>query len=452
MIIWHGTKTNPEVKKGSSEVNGSPSAGWYEELTAVMAMMSRLKRSRARVMRSGVFAAEHKQWLDRQFHLHREELKKLFELHRKGDVHGEARATARVLRSFAGRACAIIGLYLEKKEPELQVPLTRKRFEEIVNSFSLFEPLPGKAKLVLLPKSGGDKRPTLKFGWQVKASHRLIRDVLEAEGMTNPYEYNRSNRGRDRAGSSVQDFIESGYRHWIIADLKDCYSSIKPKHLKWLGLPPRVIRHSVFANAELPIDCHDDQSGYLKAARHGLAQGAMLSGIIASGLVGRVLRTLSGDIGVRSYVDDIAICARSPAVTATIRNAVESGFTQLEAGPLTFKYLEVATAEAGFSFLNYRFKLEQDGGNETVHIHPDLAAFKNFKQRIYGILDDIPGKKGRDRVYLYAERWRKSQKLWNANGYAKSNFDGSVEIMISDHGTISQLSHKPILSCIQSAH
>ncbi len=446
----------PDPKSTMFAVNGNSTAEHWDEIYAFWEVLARLTRCRKRVRKSCIFQPTYKQWADGLFHRHRQELKALYRAHHAEDANAEKAAIDRILRSFAGRACAVLRLHLAKQGPEITTPLTRKALEKLVNSFSLFDPLPGKAELVLIAKSGGECRPTLKFDWEAKAAQLLTQDVLEAKGLSNPYEFARAKKGRDRAARSVRDDIEAGYHHWVLADIKDCYSSIKPKHLEWLNLPRRVIRHSVFLNADMSSDCQHNQSGYLKAARHGLAQGAMLSGIIASGLIGRVLRTIPGDIGVRSYVDDMAICARFPAVTANIRNAVESGFNNLEAGPLTFKYLEIANAEAGFSFLNYRFRLETDKGQERVHIHPDHAAFKNLQAKLDKKLTDLNSKCVDEKVTTaleYVARWRAGHPLWAANAYALNNLEGFAEICAGDHGTICAMKHVPLLgfdTCIGS--
>ena len=178
----------------------------------------------------------------------------------------------------------------------------------------------------------------------------------------------------------------------------------------------------------------------------------MLSGIIASGLIGRVLRTIPGDIGVRSYSDDLGICARSPAATATIRNAVTSLFHNLKAGPLTFKYLETAEAREGFSYLNYHFRLEDHGDDEHVHIFPDRAAFKNLRARVHHLLDHYEGsfESKKTRIHEYVKRWRLSQKSWTLKAGSIKLLNFSVEQMIEDHGTTAQLKHAPLYQCIGS--
>jgi hypothetical protein len=140
-------------------------------------------------------------------------------------------------------------------------------------------------------------------------------------------------------------------------------------------------------------------------------------------------------------------------VTAKIRNAIESGFNNLEAGPLTFKYLQTANAEAGISFLNYRFKLEGHGESQRVHIHPDHAAFKNLEARINRLLSNLreTNMDARNwRCQKYAQRWRESHTLWQANIFAIHNLEISVERWVWDHGTIAEKHHKPVLKSFGS--
>ena len=106
-------------------------------------------------MAKGLFEADDLDWIQNQFRKFRKALRDLNECHRAGDAKGERAATERLLRGFAGRACAVLRLHLDKKEPELPSPLNRAAFETVVNSFDLYKQMPGKAQLVLIPKSGG---------------------------------------------------------------------------------------------------------------------------------------------------------------------------------------------------------------------------------------------------------------------------------------------------------
>ena len=403
-----------------------------------------LKRSSRKVDRLAFTSLADQRWLQEQFRRHRKELIRLSAAVRANNALKERSQIQRVLMSFAGRACAVIRVAQKDKLPALPQPFNRKTFEVLVNSLSLNAPLPGHARIILVPKNDGKVRPTLEFGWEVKAAQLLVSDVLAAKGLVNPFEFNCARKGRNRAASQVKDYIEEGYRNVVIADIKDCYSSIGPKHLEWLKLPPKVIRYSVFPNADMPIECLENQSGILKAARHGLPQGAMLSGKIASGLIGRVLQTLSGDIRVRSYTDDVAICARTPAAADDIACAIKSGFKQLKAGPLAFKYLEVCDIVEGFSFLNYRFRWEK----EHVHIFPDQAAFKNLEtnlRRLMTDLSDLNLDEKLKRAEQYGRNWRTSHSLWHANKFAKFNLAEFLHQTVYEHGTISSKHHKPVL-------
>lgn len=403
-----------------------------------------LKRSGKKADRMEFASSEDQHWLQEQFRRHRKELIRLSAAARADSDKKERSQTHRVLMSFAGRACAVIRAAQKDKLPALPQPFNRKAFEALVNSFSLNAPLPGHARIVLVPKNNGKPRPTLKFSWEVKAAQLLVSDVLAAKRLVNPFEFNCAGKGRNRAASQMKDYIEEGYCHVVIADIKDCYSSIGPKHLEWLKLPPKVLRYSVFPNMDMPIESSENTSEFLKAARHGLPTGAMLSGKIASGLIGRVLQTLSGDIRVRSYTDDVAICARTPAAADNIACAIKSGFKQLKAGPLAFKHLEVCDIIEGFSFLNYRFRWEKD----HVHVFPDQAAFKNLEnnlRRLMVTLSDFTLDEKLKRAEQFGRNWRTSHALWHANKFAKSNLEAFLHQIVHEHGPISAKYHKPVL-------
>ena len=384
------------------------------------------------------------------------ELARLRSRVRKGNRSGEYAQTRLLLKCFIGRLAGVVRVAARPNEKILADPPSRKGLEELANSFALDEPLPGTAKLVLIPQGSKPPRVALEFGWQVRAAHLLIADVLDAKGVANKYEYNARRRGRDKAGAQIRNAILDAYTDWVVFDLKSFYSSVGPKHLKWLGLPPKVMRHSVFCNSEMPI-VGPTSKDHLKAARHGLPKGAMLSGKIASGLIGRMLRDIPGDYGVWSYVDDVVIGARSPAETAIIADAVKKVVETNPAGPLAFKMFEVTDAATGFSFLNYRFRLEWRDGQPHVHIHPDHAAFNNLRDKLDRKLAALSSP-GLDQKIATAldcvDRWKAAHPLWDANAHTLSNLACFAEIFAADHGTIHAKKHVPFLgpeACIGSA-
>ena len=203
----------------------------------------------------------------------------------------------------------------------------------------------------------------------------------------------------------------------------------------------------MFANAEMSI-VGPISKDHLKAARHGLPTGAMLSGIIASGLIGRMLRDVPGDYRAWSYVDDVVIGARSPAETAIIADAVKKVVENNPAGPLAFKMFEVTDAATGFSFLNYRFRLEWRDGQPHVHVHPDHAAFNNLRDKLDGKLTTLNAPcldQKTAAAFDCVDRWRAAHPLWDANAQALSNLESFAEIFAADHGTIHAKKHLPLL-------
>ncbi len=396
-------------------------------------------------------------WLNHSVLHYLRELARLRRRACSGDRNAEYAQTEILLTSFTGRLAGLIRVAsasaMEKFLPD---PLSRKALEQLANGFALHKPLPGTAKLILVPQGSKPPRVALEFGWQVRAAHLLIADVLHAKGVVNKYEFNARGRGRDRAGAQIRSAILDGYADWIGFDLEKFYSSVGPKHLKWLGLPPKVIKHSVYCNGEMHISGLTHKTA-LKAARHGLPTGAMLSGKIASGLIGRMLQDIPGDYRAWSYVDDVLIGARSPAETAKIADAVKQVVEKNAAGPLAFKFLEIANSVSGFSFLNYRFRLELRDGKQHVHIHPDHAAFNNLRHKLDRLLNALNTKDIDEKIAAalnFATRWRAAHGLWDANELALDNLNFLVEVHAADHGTIFAKKHVPLFgldACIGSS-
>ena len=112
-----------------------------------------LKRSSRKVDRLAFTSLADQRWLQEQFRRHRKELIRLSAAVRANNALKERSQIQRVLMSFAGRACAVIRVAQKDKLPALPQPFNRKTFEVLVNSLSLNAPLPGHARIILVPKT-----------------------------------------------------------------------------------------------------------------------------------------------------------------------------------------------------------------------------------------------------------------------------------------------------------
>lgn len=221
------------------------------------------------------------------------------------------------------------------------------------------------------------------------------------------------------------------------------------KHLKGAPLPRKVIEHSVFFNSGAILFHRTGDASEAEAARHGLPQGARLSGTIASSLLGRELRRLDGTRGIVTYVDDVLIGACDPAGAKTLAEAIKMRFGKLPGGPLSFKLIKTASAEGGFSFLGYWIRLIEKEGEPFVSVKPSHEAYQKLRKRTYKRLRQLGAKldwdMGVKRASSYLERWLKTYSYWKPTEQEVDEISARVETYVSDYLSNVPLKIKPAL-------
>lgn len=341
--------------------------------------------------------------------------------------------------------CWIEGRWQLAKDQKLSASLLNMS----ASSLNLFKQIPGTARLIPQKKSNGGLRPTLAFRGDIVRAQFLVRECLAASGLGSAIEYAIKGLGRDKATDQIRAWVDDGFHHWFIFDIKDCFRSLKPTHVRtWLPLPEAAVQNVLFPNSYIHIHGYQEME-HIKVARRGLPQGAALSGQIASGFLDREVRPMVGsNQRVLSFVDDVAIGARDPADIEATAKAIIGKLQNLQAGPLTLKTSEIRNAQDGFEFLNYKFRI-WNGDEDFCHICPNQRAFsgldRGLRNRLNALGDCHMSEKeqvGRD----YAQRWLAGHGKWNMCELAELNFESSVDQMIHDHGTIFDQKHKPILN------
>jgi hypothetical protein len=264
------------------------------------------------------------------------------------------------------------------------------RAAELTRSALRTEPVLAKVKV----KDNGGHRVLTVGGWKRRSIQILLRDILLASGIGNEFEYSKRNLGPLILAERIRMAIERGYRFWFVSDLRNCFPSQKPAHYDWANVPGWMVRYVAFTPACVPVLCRDP-SGLTEhdlesAARRGLPQGAMASPLLASALLGRVLRNLSGDIVATSFGDDIAIGARTLRGAESIAKALTKRLAELPAGPLSLKTSDVFDAEHVIEFLHFRWRWKYGFGDPKIHREPSRKAFNTFERRLAALIEAFP--------------------------------------------------------------
>lgn len=354
--------------------------------------------------------------------------------------------------SYATRVVATIKVIADRERSKLSpVHLKLASLDKKANQVNLLKGTHGSAKIMEQHKSSGKKRYVLSPCSNLRASDHILCNILKATGQRSLMEFNCTKKGRTRAALKMKNLIENGYRYWLIFDLQNCYPSIGLDHLQGTSLPKGMLMTGVFWNSYVYMKDVPNTKAE-SAVRQGLPQGATASGILAGSFIeGQLAPLLGGDLEGLSYVDDVAIGARSLAGLKKVAKAIKDRFTDHTAGPLTFKHFGIYDVREGMSFLNYRFFHSADLYPDDCMVFPDKEAKNNFRYNIFKLLDGMLGQSFETkakRVEAYVESWIKGQAAWQPTCEDVEALYNEALALINDHGTISCVKHQPLLASI----
>ncbi len=355
----------------------------------------------------------------------------------------------RYFASFSTRIVATLKVIADREGSKLSpAQLNLAALEKKANQINSLKGTGGSAKIKVQHKSASKKRYVLSPCSNLRASDHILCNILKATGQRSLIDFNRLNKGRNRAALKIKNLVENGYRYWLIFDLENCYPSIGLGHLQGTNLPKEMLKTGVFWNSYVHMKDIPDATAE-SAVRLGLPPGATASGILAGSFIeGQVAPLLGSDQEGLSCVDDVAIGACSLAGLEKVAKAIKDQFTNHTAGPLTFKKFGIYDVRKGMSFLNYRFFHSGDLYPDDCMVFPDKEAKNNFRYNIFRMLDDLEGKtfeKKTQRIESYVDNWIKGHSVWQPTHEQIYALQSEALILISEHGTILSLKHAPPL-------
>jgi hypothetical protein len=417
---------------------------------------------RQRCVDALVALARRSQWSNIELHWHATQIDRYYKnlaTFERRMAKPNQRRTHRLrhclLTSYSGVLCAFL-LDAGSRGTKRIKPRSTQQLEKFLRSTCPTRPLIEHAVIKTQTKANGEKRITLSPGPKVRTAQRLVSDVLDASGVANPFDYSRAGKGRDAAIAEIIRLVEEdGIRDFVVFDLKNYFTSVEAKHLKGFLLPKEVLRHSVQFNRHAILLYTSCTAAEAETARQGLPQGARVSGLLASALLGRELRQLDGAMGIVTYVDDGVVGACDPTGAKSLAEAIKLRFGKHPGGPLSFKKLDVDSIERGFQFLGYWLRLDPSSEQPNVVARPSHEGRERFRRNLVHKLRAISPRPDWDTAVevaqAYGRCWRAAFSHWQPGDEEIYEFEGVVEIFVGDFLSGFPGKHglkPPVLACV----
>ncbi len=324
-----------------------------------------------------------------------------------------------ILSSYSSKLTCLVRS--TEKTPKLTAAWLKATAKELDPWKECGEPIVAWAQ----PKGSGEGwRPVCSFGPKRSALQTLVADILSAKFGNEPFDYLVKGRGAEAASDEIVHLIDSGYRFFVLADIKNFFRSVQKAYVQQaIGLPKAVTSNSVFISPNAPLSTHEDVHQYTSieafdgAVRCGLPQGSRASQIIASLLLGPALRTVSPVKRILVHGDDSAIAACNEEEAHALTDALDGVLKSHPAGPFRLKRCEVVHSNDGFDFLQYRHRY--DWSDQVVHRRPSANSYRKYLAHVTKLVQDLGYEQSVRPVARYRYLWMKSFRRWKWNSLSK---------------------------------
>lgn len=322
-------------------------------------------------------------------------------------------------------------------------PLTVAEVYSKAAAFDILRPVPEPVIVHWISKAPKDGyRPIVDSGPHRTAQSFMIRDFLTTLGVDNTEDFVTKGGGGEKVLiNQICKDLEDGYNWWWMTDIKDCFGSIKPGHLGWLGVDRRIVRGVFFLPkcAKVIVPKHENAQQiveYLHAkyewlpetegnntslqhysaqiVRRGLLQGSVLSPLLARAVIRRELDACApkGQTKRYSFSDDLHLGSPSKAICQAAKQAVTKHFSSLPAGPIEFHQAPLRGSANSVDALGYTLQPGKRYGG-GVHVKPGKKRTSKFKYRLGARLNAAGPKANPFQVAEdYRQRWSGSQHAW----------------------------------------
>lgn len=240
----------------------------------------------------------------------------------------------------------------------------------------LAAPFDGEVPWRSIEKNNGGSRIIVGLPLMLKARHKMIASLIEAQSEPPTFIYGVRGRGRDNLILDLMQLLKDGFTAVVRCDIVDCFMSVNPDALTTLPLPRGVIESSLsLENLRLVRQgAQENHAGgprdalvgnpngsiginHSAAQPSGLMQGSPASNIAMTYLLQDLNWPCGNDVRVLVYCDDFFIVGRSFEDCRVVEDALAGYLSRCPFGPLILLRKETSAGghfdALGYSFSNY---------------------------------------------------------------------------------------------------
>jgi hypothetical protein len=223
------------------------------------------------------------------------------------------------------------------------------------------------------PKSSTGYRIVCDLPPKLKATHYIIKDLLEARCDAPNFVYNlRGGGGHDALAQDILRKLHEGFHHVRTYDVCDCFQHVSTDALYSLKLPRRLIQHAIdtdnleFKQAapkigDIPVDVTDPSISdpYMTtegtSGPTGIMQGSPAANLIFANILQSMPQPSPSRAVVGMFGDDLIVLARSEEICDEVETQIDQFLGQESVGPLILRHTNPECDNA-FEYLGYEFR------------------------------------------------------------------------------------------------
>lgn len=297
-----------------------------------------------------------------------------------GSIADQRKQASRYLRSAHTRKVAVLRANAKLK---LRYRAPLKQCMKIAKAMKAHKPSGEHVKVRFKPKGSGGTRPICRFGVRNKALQCLVEPVIATSFKPKPWQF--SFRGMHAAIKSVASLSPKEEMWATTLDIEEFFPNCTLPVVKSVtNMISKGARENVILIEKLSLR-HLDGSplygGHLIQARRGIAQGSVVSPLVAATVVSQLNPKFSDGVHLFGYADDFLLVASDKDALETATKALSASVDAVPGGQFSLKLKEFCQFTDGFEFLGHYLKVE-DG-------EWDIAPSKTALDRMGQNLDEL---------------------------------------------------------------
>lgn len=225
----------------------------------------------------------------------------------------------------------------------------------------------------LKPKHSGKYRCICVFGVRHKAAQKIVGDLVNAQFIPRPFQFNVARRGVKLAIRKTRKLIEQGLVHASCLDIGSFFDKFDHVQLMASGITEKKVMEYVVIGKHYEMkpllmkggigqgghSLYQLHEAYLHS--HGIAQGSVCSPSIANFYISKLNPQLPKDARVLNYADDFLVLAKSGESLEKARKALKASVEALSVGSFELLEKSGSSMSTGFAFLGHQFVQGSEG-------------------------------------------------------------------------------------------